>query len=254
MDTNLIDNCLFKIFTKYKNYSYLEDIDYKEIIKNNSNFLDLCINFCNNYPYTIETREKYENTVLLPIINTISKKNQWSCLNHNQKGALNLKYKTLYSLLLNNYFNSFEKCLEYKNIIIFDIVLLWLCRKLIRYPSIETKLINLIKILYKKFGKIKNKKCNQFMNKLIYIGENTQILINEFKTLKKKSKYIENLFKDDKNDAINFFIETEILDKNEEFQDYYDNVYEEDYNYLSQCKKHLKLFQEITFKQIKIIK
>lgn len=253
MENKLINNCLYKIFSENKEKSFLDLFDFNKNYKSKLNFIDLCIQFQSNYPYSIEIRNKYEKIVLIPIINYILKNNKLSCLNHYFLKNLNPKFKTVNSLLLYNYFDSFESCIKNSNINTLDIVQVWLCRKLIRYPSIEKKIENIINIVYEKIKKIKDKSCCKFIGQLIYISENKQEVIKNFKNQLKTNENLKNLYQDDKNDAINYFIELNYLNKDDKFLDYYDDLYEEDYNYLERCKKFKNLFQKISLQPLKLI-
>lgn len=253
MENKLINNCLYKIFLENKEKSFLNLFDFNKNYRLKLNFIDLCIQFENNYPYSLDIRNKYEKIVLIPIINYTIKNNKISCLNHYFSKNLNPKYKTINSLLLNNYFDSFESCIKNTNINILDIVQVWLCRKLIRYPSIEKKIENIINIIYEKIKKIKDKSCCKFIGQLINMNENRKEIIKEFKKQLKTNESLNNLYQDDKNVAFNYFIELNYLNKDEKFLDYYDNLYEEDYNYLERCKKFKNLFQKISLQPLKLI-
>jgi hypothetical protein len=250
MDDNELvkNNCLYQIFAAQTNHDFLDLIDFRKIIKDKCNFLNIIILFKSNFPYSLHACAKFDHTVLVPIIKKIFANRQMSCLNHNFGIPLDPKYKTLNSLLLYNYFDSFYKCLKlspkFDSIIVLDIVQVWLCRKLIRLPSHEKKIEEIILYILKNKGRIKDKHCNSFIANLIYIGKQEKEIL---------AKFTPPSTKDDYNEELNAFIESKYLPKNPQFQDYYKHVYEEDYNIVSRCKKYVSLFQKISTQPLMIV-
>lgn len=244
-------NCLYTILLKNKN---LEGFDFRQEGSDKKNLLDHWIQFDADFPYSIESRSQYEKIVIIPVLKYIIKNHQVSSLTHYFQSGLNPKHKTLNSLIMFNYLNSFEFCLdEISSLHFHDIIQVWLARKLIRLPSIENTLISLIMKLYKKNGKIKDKKSCAFLKLLIDLPSRKTNIISKYKEELQKNKRLKDTFLEDKNDAFNTYIENNYLPKDSIYQDYYNSYLEEDYNYLQRCKKFEKLFRKISTQSITII-